>query len=257
MLRTLLICGLVAGALAAVLATGFATVAGEPAVDGAIAFEDQQARAAHEAPAGEVVSRTVQKTVGLFTAAAAYCVALGGLFALVFAVVYGRVAAAPPGRTARWLAAAAFVVVFLVPFLKYPANPPSVGDAETIGRRTELYLVMVAVSLLSALAAVNLRAWLFARPSLRAYATLGGLTTYAVVVTVAALALPGIHEVPADFPATTLWRFREASIGLQVVLWSTVGLVFGHLAQRAMTRAGAARPEPADEAVGQALERAR
>jgi hypothetical protein len=256
MLRTLLICGLVAGAVAAVLATGFATVAGEPAVDGAIAFEDAQARAAHETPAAGVVSRTVQKTVGLFTAAAAYCVALGGLFALVFALVYGRVAVAPPGRTARWLAATAFVVVFLVPFLKYPANPPSVGDPDTIGRRTELYLVMVAVSLLSALAAVNVRAWMLSRPALRAYATLGGLATYAVVVAVAALGLPGIHEVPAEFPATTLWRFREASIGLQVVLWSTVGLVFGFLAQRVMTRAGAARSEPADAAVAQTLERA-
>jgi predicted cobalt transporter CbtA len=257
MLRTLLICGLVAGALAAVLATGFATVAGEPAVDGAIAFEDAQARAAHDAPAAAVVSRTVQKTVGLFTAAAAYCVALGGLFALAFALVYGRIAVAPPGRTARWLALAAFVVVFLVPFLKYPANPPSVGDPDTIGRRTELYLVMVAASLLSALAAVNIRAWMLSRPALRAYATLGGLATYAVVVTVAAVGLPGIHEVPADFPATTLWRFREASIGLQVVLWSTVGLVFGHLAQRVMTRAGAARPEPAAAAVAPGVERAR
>jgi uncharacterized membrane protein YidH (DUF202 family) len=257
MLRTLLICGLVAGALAAVLATGFATVAGEPAVNGAIAFEDAQARAAHEAPAAEVVSRTVQRTVGLFTAAAAYCVALGGLFALVFAVVYGRVGGAPPGRTALWLAAAAFVVVFLVPFVKYPANPPSVGDPATIGRRTELYLVMVAVSLLSALAAINVRAWLRSRPAVRGHATLGGLATYLAVVTAAALALPGIHEVPADFPATTLWRFREASVGLQLVLWSTVGVVFGLLAQRAMTRAGAARPSPAGGAVDQAPERAR
>jgi hypothetical protein len=255
MLRTLLICGLIAGALAAVLATGFATVAGEPAVDGAIAFEGAKAKAAREAPPAEIVSRTVQKSFGLFTAAAAYCVALGGLFALVFAVVYGRVGSSPPGRTARWLAAAAFVVVFLVPFIKYPSNPPSVGNPDTIGHRTELYLVMLAVSLLSALAAVNIRAWLLQWPKLRAYATLGGLATYAVVVTVAALALPAVHEVPTGFPATTLWRFREATVGLQLVLWTTVGLVFGYLAQRTMVRAGERATAPA--AVDSALEQAR
>jgi hypothetical protein len=244
MLRTLLICGLIAGAIAAMLATGFASVAGEPAIDGAIAFEDTTAAAANEPPAAEVVSRTVQKTVGLFTAAAAYCIALGGIFALVFALVYGRVGSAPPERTARWLAAAAFVVVFLVPFIKYPATPPAVGDPETIGRRTELFLVMVAVSLLSALAAVQIRAWLLTRPALRAHATLGGLATYGVVVTVAALALPGIHELPPNFPADTLWRFREASVGLQLVLWTTIGVSFGALAQRAMTRGAHAGSSP-------------
>ena len=65
-----------------------------------------------------------------------YGLALGGLFALAFAFAYGRVARASPRATALWLAAAAFVVVYLVPFLKYPANPPAVGDPDTIGRRT-------------------------------------------------------------------------------------------------------------------------
>jgi predicted cobalt transporter CbtA len=228
MLRTLLICGLVAGALAAVLATGFATVAGEPAVDGAIAFEDAQARAAHEAPATEVVSRTVQKTVGLFTAAAAYCVALGGLFALVFAVVYGRVAVAPPGRTARWLALAAFVVVFLVPFLKYPASPPGATDPETIGTRTLAYATMVAISLLAATAALRVR---------RSRGNLAAAVLFVVVAGAAGLALPAFHEVPGDFPASTLWSFRAASIGTQAVIWLTIGLMFGPLAQRTMRHA--------------------
>jgi hypothetical protein len=253
-LRTLLICGLIAGALAAVLATGFAAVAGEPAVDGAIAFEDAKARAAHEAPAADVVSRGVQKTVGLFTAVAAYCVALGGLFALTFAVVYGRVGHAPPGRTAAWLAGAAFVVVFLVPFVKYPASPPSVGSPETIGHRTELFLVMIAVSLLSALAAVKVRARLLTRPVLRSGATAGAIATYLAIVTGAALALPAVNEVPADFPAATLWRFREASVGLQLVVWSTIGVVFAVLAQRVMTRAAGA---PVQAPPGRVAERAR
>jgi hypothetical protein len=49
------------------------------------------------------------------------------------------------------------------------------------------------------------------------------------------IALPSVNEIPPDFPATALWRFREASVGVQAVLWTTIGLVFGQAAQRVMT----------------------
>jgi predicted cobalt transporter CbtA len=140
-LRKLLICGLVAGLIAGLVAFGFMTVAGEPAVDQAIAYEE-----AHSPPAEQEaapVSRGTQKGLGLLTASTVYGLALGGIFALVFAYAYGRVGRASPSRTALWLAAAAFVVVYLVPFVKYPPNPPAVGDPDTIGDRTALYLVMV------------------------------------------------------------------------------------------------------------------
>ena len=234
MLRTLLVCGLLAGLGGGLLATGFATVAGEPAIERAIGFEDAHARAAHEHPEPVLVPRSTQRSVGLLTAAAIYGVALGGLFALAFAAAYGRVAATSPARTALWLAAAAFVVVFLVPFVKYPANPPSVGDPGTIGRRTELYLAMLACSLLAALAAVRVRVALARRWPGGGGATLAACGVYLVVVLAAGLALPGVHEVPRAFPAETLWRFRQASVGMQLVLWGTIGLAFAGAAQRAM-----------------------
>jgi predicted cobalt transporter CbtA len=46
------------------------------------------------------------------------------------------------------------------------------------------------------------------------------------------LILPGIHEVPAGFPADVLWHFRVASLGTSAVLWATIGLGFGALAER-------------------------
>jgi hypothetical protein len=233
-LRTLLVCGLLAGLGGGLLATGFATLAGEPAIDRAVGFERAQARAAHERPEPVLVPRSVQRSVGLLTAAGTYGLALGGLFALAFAAAYGRVAAASPARTALWLAAGAFVVVFLVPFVKYPANPPSVGHPDTIGRRTDLYVVMLACSLLAALAAARVRIALARRRS-AGLATLLASATYLAVVVVAGLALPGVHEVPRAFPAETLWRFREASVGMQAVLWTTVGLLFAVTAQRAMS----------------------
>lgn len=244
MLRNLLVCGLLAGAVAGILATGFATLAGEPAINQAIAYEEANAPHAHPGEhahksEGEevIVPRGTQRGFGLLTASIVYGLALGGLFALAFAVAYGRVGRASPARTAIWLAAAAFVVVYLVPFVKYPPNPPAIGDPDTLGERTLLYLSMVATSILAAIAAVRLRIALSERLEGPPATLLAG-ASYLLVVGVAGLALPGIHELPGDFPATTLWRFREASVGIQLVLWTTIGLVFAAAAQRVMAGQG-------------------
>jgi hypothetical protein len=240
MLRKLLICGLVAGMCGGLLATGFVILAGAPAVDQAIAYEDAKdapepiGHVHHEAAAPAPVSRDLQKSVGLTTAAVVYGLALGGIFALVFAVAYGRVGRASPRATAYALAAAAFTVLYLVPFVKYPASPPGATDAATIGKRTALYATMVAISVLAAVAAMRLRPLLARRLAGHAANVGAGLAFLAIVVG-AGLALPSISEIPRDFPATTLWRFREASVGMQAVLWLTIGLVFAPAAQRVMT----------------------
>jgi hypothetical protein len=238
MLRKLLICGLVAGLCGGLLAAGFASVAGEQHVDAAIAFEEASAEAApghsHEAEAPAPVSRDMQKSLGLLTATLVYGLALGGIFAIVFALAYGRVSRAGPRATAYGLAAAAFVVIYLVPFVKYPANPPATGDPETIGKRTLLYATMIAISVLAAVAAARLRPVLARRFDGHS-ATIGAGLAFVTIATAGALALPGIHEIPSGFPAATLWSFREASIGLQAVLWLTIGLVFAPIAQRAMS----------------------
>jgi hypothetical protein len=241
MLRTLLIWGLLAGLCGGLLATGFAEVVGEPHVDAAIRFEDQTAKAAGQATEPVLVSRDLQKSAGLLTASLVYGLALGGIFAIVFVVAYGRVGRASPARTALLLAAGAFVVLYLIPFLKYPANPPSVGDPDTIGRRTELYLLMVSISVLAGIAAMRLRATL--RGKLEGSVATGiAVAAYLVIVLVAGLIMPGVHEVPKLFPATTLWDFRLSSVGMQLTMWTTLGLVFAVAAQRVMTRERAASP---------------
>jgi hypothetical protein len=233
MLRNLLICGLIAGVCGGLLATGFAEIVGEPQVNRAIAFESARDKAAGAPEEAPIVSRTMQRSLGLLTAAVVYGLSLGGLFALAFAGAYGRIGRASPARTSLWLALGAFVTVFLVPFVKYPANPPAIGDPNTIGKRTALYVTMIAISLLAALAAVRLRAALRARRS-ESTSTLVAGALYLIVVIAAGLALPSINEVPATFPAVTLFRFREASVGMQVVIWTTIGLVFAATSQRVM-----------------------
>jgi len=45
------------------------------------------------------------------------------------------------------------VALYIVPNLKYPANPPSVGEPETIGMRTGFYFLMMLISIAAMVAA--------------------------------------------------------------------------------------------------------
>jgi hypothetical protein len=239
MVRALLVRGMLAGLLAGLLAFAFAWIFGEPQVDLAIGFEEHMHQMAGEAPEPELVSRTVQSTLGLLTGVVVYATALGGIFALVFAYGYGRVGRLSPRGTAVLLAAAGFVALILVPQVKYPANPPSIGELDTIGLRTGLYFTMIALSVVAAIAAVSTGLHLGRRLGVWNGAILAG-TAYLVVMAAAMLILPPINEVPAEFSATTLWNFRVASLGIELVLWTALGLIFGVLAERPL--AMTARP---------------
>lgn len=241
MVGGLLLRGMLVGVLAGLIGFGFLKLAGEPTVDRAIAFETQldeaKAMAEHH-PAEEeapLVSRPVQAGIGLFTGVILYSAALGGLFALTFAATYGRIGALSPRAAAALLAALGFVAVHLVPGIKYPPNPPSVGDPDTIGLRTALYFSLIAVSLIAMVAAGMLRSRL--QPRLGAWNSwLVAGAAYLALMTVVGRALPRIDEVPAQFPADVLWHFRVASLGAQLILWTTLGLAFGALAERTAER---------------------
>src|ERR1700722_1171935 len=166
MVRTLLIRGMLVGLLAGLLVFGFGKVFGEPQVDRAISFESaweaakakaEQANGVPVVPEPELVSRQVQAGLGLLTGTVVYATAFGGLFALVFAVADRRVVDLGPRAVSALLAASGFIAVYVVPNLKYPANPPSVGQPDTIGQRTALYFVMLALSVAAMVAAALLR----------------------------------------------------------------------------------------------------
>ena len=234
MVRALLIRGMLAGALAGLFAFGFAWIFGEPQVNLAISFEQHMHAAAGEAPEPELVSRAVQSTVGLLTGILVYGCALGGIFSLVFAYAYGRVARLSARATAAILTALGFSSLILVPQIKYPANPPSIGLPETIAARTVLYFTMIALSVIAAVAATSTARQLAGRIG-GWNSAMAGSAAYLVVVTAAMLILPPVNEVPADFSASTLWNFRLASLGIEAVLWVALGLIFGALAERQLS----------------------
>jgi uncharacterized membrane protein YagU involved in acid resistance len=231
MVRALLIRGMLAGALAGLFACGFAWVFGEPQLDLALGFEQHMRAVAGEVPEPAMVSRTVQSTAGLLTGILVYGCALGGIFSLVFAYAYGRVGRLSPRATAAMVAALGFVALIVVPQIKYPANPPSIGEPDTIAARTALYFMMIALSVIAAVAAISSARLLHPRLGGWNSAVMGG-AAYLVVIIATMLILPPVNEVPADFSATTLWNFRLASLGIEAVLWMALGLIFGVFAER-------------------------
>ncbi|QUR69172.1 CbtA family protein [Mycobacterium spongiae] len=252
--------GVLAGAMGAMLAFVFARLVAEPVIGRAIEFEDGRTEVAHAQGVHdhgiELFSRGVQANAGLGFGVLVFGVALGALFAVSFCLIYG-VYGPTKGVTARALsirlAAGAFAVVYLVPFVKYPPNPPAVGRADSIGSRTVWYLVMVLASVVLALGAL----WLAGRLAARLGAWNAGLTAvgaYVAVIAVVMVVLPTVSETPGPlrdasgviiyrgFPADVLYDFRLVSLGTQAVLWATIGLVFGMLTGRLLgERADAGR----------------
>ena len=236
MVSTYLRRGMAAGLLAGLLAGLFAFFVGEPLLDRAIAFEE--ASAGHGHGEEEVFSRTTQK-VGLFFATGLFGTTVGGIFGLVFASFRGRLAAEGDLRRSLYLTAALFAGAFAIPFLKYPANPPSVGDPSTIGARTAAYFSLVALSLLAVLAAWLAARWMRERgtgaPKRRAMVGAGLLVVMAILFVV----LPPAPSAQG-FPAGLLWGFRLSAFGTQLVFWAGLGALFGLLCERANRGGGAA-----------------
>lgn len=223
--------GMLAGLVGAFVAATVALLFAEPSIDAAIAFE--AARSAHHMGGEEVelVSRATQKTYGLYTAMLVYGAALGGVFAILFAGMQGRVGRTSPRGLALLLGLAGFVAIGLVPALIYPPNPPAVGLHETVRLRTAACFALIAWSLVAAAGSLILWQRLAARLTAPDRLLAAG-ALYAVLIALAAWLLPHIDEVPAGFPASLLWRFRLASLAVQGVFWLAMADLFGRSAER-------------------------
>ena len=241
MARTFLIRGMLCGIIAGLLVFLYARILRRAPVDGAIGVEEQLAhtpRRQARCPRPELVSRDLQSTWGLFTGVMLYAVAIGGLFSLLFAYAWGRMGKLSARASAALLAGASFIAIYAVPFLKYPANPPSIGNPDTIGYRTELYFGMIVISIIAMVAALNLSLALARRlGALLARGARGGAALSWSIIVVACVVMPSINEVPDAFPATLLWSFRTSALAMQLILWAGLGLLFGDLTAAAAVAA--------------------
>jgi hypothetical protein len=225
--------GLYAG-LAAGVAAALVMLLVEKPIKAALAVEE--ARSAPVEHSGEhheeLFSRATQ-IVGGMLGVLVVAVSIAVILAIVYARVQHRLPAATDFGRATLLAATGYVAVALLPALKYPANPPGVGDPETVVSRTLLYLSFLGAGLVVAYLAYRARDWLVAK------GWSGAHRSAAVAVgVVAAFALMFVvwpansDPIPDDISAGLLWEFRLASLLLLTTLWGVLGLAFGLLLSR-------------------------
>ena len=227
-LRNGALAGLAGGAaLAAVL-----LVAGEGPLQRAIDLEP--------AGGGELITRTGQRAGGVVAA-----LLVGAVLGVAFSVALALIRRPSSPATDSWLApvgwaALAFTVLHLVPFLKYPPNPPGIGESGTVGRRTGLYLALLAWSVVAAWAGSRARRWLTRRGHTDAVARPGAVAVTAGLLLVAFAFLPAGPD-PDAVPASIVWSFRLASIGGWAGFWAVTGTVLAWLNLPTALR----RPRPA------------
>jgi heme A synthase len=276
--KRLILRGTLSGAIAGVLAFIFARIFAESQIQAAIDYESARdaAQAAIDKAAAlpaphayhEVFSRTIQANVGIGAGMILLGAAMGALFAVVYAICLGRTGKLRPRPLSMLVAGAGFLGFYLVPFVKYPANPPSIGHPETIGQRSPLYLVMVFLSLMFLFGAVWLGKML--SPRLGSWnASLVAGAVFVVGIGIVMLILPSFGELDFNrahngnfatetpqplkdangnivfpgFPADTLFNFRLYSVGAQLILWSALGLIFAPMAERLLAPEGRTRSE--------------
>ncbi|WP_028476316.1 CbtA family protein [Nocardia sp. CNY236] len=240
-LATLLMRGLLAGLVAGIVAATVGYFIGEPHLDAAIALEEAGSASEHghsdhgESSGGHshgegeaLVSRTGQK-FGQFLALGLAGLALGALYSSVAHVVR-RYTSLPGPLLAMVLGAAGWAAIVAVPFFKYPANPPAVGNPDTMNERTLLWLATVLLGIAAVAAAVGAFRVLRGR-MLPTLGLIGGVAAFVLVTAVGYIVLPGANEVGTDFPATLLWQFRVASLAQTATLWACLALGFAALTE--------------------------
>ena len=216
---------LVSGAIAGFVhgTVNFALV--EPYLDQAIGLENESLFASGEAEDtlefwAEYESYRIWQKSGQVLAGVILGLAMGSLFGIVYALSRNSLPGKNDVTKAVVLSGIMWVTLYLIPFLKYPANPPTVGDADTVVLRTILYLSFIAISGLGALVFFKLSTKF---QNNKKYL---GLVGYVVFIIVVFFAMPeNPDEITA--PMNLVNEFRLVSVLGVSSFWATIGFILG------------------------------
>lgn len=218
--------GLLAGGVAGAMSALYLAVVVDGPIDEALAIEAARHGDDGRVHDGEMFSRTTQ-VIGGMTAGLLYGLVAGLLFSIVFARLRHRLPGSDDFLRSLSLATAGFVTIVLIPGLKYPANPPGVGDPATVNSTTLAFLTLMAMGIVFVMVAWHGVDTLRARGLRQHRATTLGVLFVAIAVSLAWLAWSDAPTVPTDIPADLLWRFRVRSLGGLALQWSLIGIIFG------------------------------
>ncbi|HUH08608.1 MAG TPA: CbtA family protein, partial [Egibacteraceae bacterium] len=210
--------------------------AGESSLSAAIALEEAASAAddhRHDGAAGGWGFTRGQQQAGLVAGTVLLGAAIGAVFGVAFAWSRGRLNGDAWARSLK-LGAVAVAAIVVLPALKYPANPPGIGDPATVGARTALYLGVGILGLLLAAAAWTgarqLAGTRLSRPARQAI--VGTVTLLGAAAMLSSLpALPVVDEV--GMPGELLWSFRLGAMATQVTLYGGTAAALGLLSARA------------------------
>lgn len=215
---------LLAGAIAGTILGAINQVAVEPYIDHAVELEMQNTNQSSSQiinPAEFTAYRLWQRG-GEMLAGTILGLSIGSLFGIVFAYTHSSVPGSNNKKKALIVASIMWFVLFLMPALKYPANPPAVGDPETIYYRQSLYVAFLVISGFSALGLAFL------------YRKMGALNikkaiipaAYAAIISGAYLAMPANPD-PINAPMDLVMGFRITSAITISMFWGLLGVIFG------------------------------
>ena len=221
---------LVSGFVAGVIHGTVNLVIVEPYLDEAIEIENQNLFAtglAEDTPQfwAEYSSYRDWQKSGQLLAGGILGMSIGALFGIVFA--YSR-NSLPKGHTVKKtfvLAAIMWLTIFIIPFLKYPANPPTVGDVDTVVLRSILYLSFIAISGFSAVGFFILYKKL--QNKKKGLAFVG----YAVFITTVFFIMP-VNPDEVKAPMDLVNSFRIMSVIAVTTFWIAEAIIFGMLWQK-------------------------
>ena len=221
---------LVSGALAGLVHGSVNFVLVEPYLDQAIGLENQnlfESGEEEDTPEFWVEYegyRNWQKS-GQILAGVILGTSIGALFGIVFALSRNSLPGKNNVKKAVILAGIMWFTLYFIPFLKYPANPPTVGDGETVVLRAILYLSFIAISGFGAYGFYKLS------KKFKNNKKIISLVGYAVFITTIFFLMPeNPDEITA--PMSLVNDFRMMSVFGVTSFWIAVGLILGVLWNR-------------------------
>jgi predicted cobalt transporter CbtA len=246
--RTVVGRALAAGLVTGLLVGAYQLAAVQPVIDDAVALEADVAATEHAGHGhthadGERFSRREQVGGGV-VGTTVYTLVLAAVFGTVVAAVRHRLPGRDDLQRSTWLAAVGFVAVALVPALVLPANPPAVGDPDTVDQRTFQYLALITVGLVLVRALTALSGGLRGRLDDANRTLVVAVSSLAAFGALVALYPATTVDVGAEVPAALLWEFRTRSLGGLALLWAGLGLGLGWLLARRARRTAPAPGQP-------------
>ena len=229
------------GLFAALVVAVFHFFVTEPVIESAIALEELLLGAQETTGEELLVNRDAQRA-GLFLGFVLYGLAWSLLFSMIYHLIQGKLATVRAWRSGLTLALLLAWSVAIFPFLKYPANPPGVGDPETIQARQILYLTFIGLSVANTVLTLLLhrylsrsRSWQVSRPWRWAIVTAAFFAGAAALY----VSMPANSD-PIRMPGNVLSTFRILSIVGLGLFWGLFGGCFAWL-MRADSTAGSRR----------------